>query len=265
MTSSEAPRTADPFVDYYVRESVSPRTIERFLGTMNAVLRVRARTGLPVAALDIADVGCNTGTQSLMWAERGHRVRGLDINEGLLEVARARAREAGKHAQFTLGSATALPWENGSVDVCLLPELLEHVADWETCLSEAARVLRRGGTLFVSTTNALCPIQNEFDLPLYSWYPGPLKRRYERLSVTTRPELVQHAKFPAVHWFTPYGLAKHLAQLGFQTFDRFDSIDADEKSGAQRLALKVIRAVPPVRWLAHVATPYSALVANKVR
>jgi 2-polyprenyl-6-hydroxyphenyl methylase/3-demethylubiquinone-9 3-methyltransferase len=261
----ETPHTADPFVDYYVRESVSDRTVERFLGTMGAVLRVRARAGLPVETLDVADVGCNTGTQSLMWAERGHRVRGLDINEGLLEVARARSREAGRSAEFTLGSATALPWDSASFDVCLLPELLEHVADWETCLSEAARVLRRGGTLFVSTTNALCPIQNEFDLPLYSWYPKPLKRRYERLSVTTRPELVQHAKFPAVHWFTSRGLAKHLATLGFESFDRFDTMDVARKSGAQRLVLKVIRTVPPVRWLAHVATPYTALVANKVR
>ena len=75
------------------------------------------------------------------------------------------------------------------MDVCLLPELLEHVADWQSCLKEAPRVLRSGGLLYLSTTNVLRPRQEEFNLPLYSWYPGPLKRYCERLAMTTRPAL----------------------------------------------------------------------------
>ena len=262
-STSDASRGNDPFVDYYVRESTSPRTINRFQGTMNAVLRVRAGQDLPVDSLDVADVGCNTGTQSLIWAERGHRVRGIDINEALLEVARLRSKQAGRGVTFTLGSATELPWEANSMDVCLLPELLEHVADWQTCLSEACRVLRSGGTLFLSTTNTLCPVQNEFDVPLYSWFPNSVKRHYERLAVTTRPELVKHAKFPAVNWFTPYGLAKYLDKRGFETFDRFDVIDVSNKSAMQRSVLGVVRSIRPLRWLAHVATPYTMLIANK--
>ncbi len=92
----------------------------------------------------------------------------------------------------------------------MLPELLEHVEDWQTCLNEAVRALRPGGALYLSTTNALNPVQDEFELPFYSWYPGFLKRHYERLAVTTRPELVNHAKYPAVHWFTFFGLKPYL-------------------------------------------------------
>lgn len=261
--SSDLAEGTDPFVNYYVRASVSPRMLERFRGTLEAVLRVRVADGLPVESLDIADVGCNTGSQSLLWAERGHRVRGLDINEELIKVAALRCERAGKTAKFTVGSATDLPWESNSVDVCLLPELLEHVENWERCLTEAIRVLRKGGTLFLSTTNALCPKQEEFALPFYSWYPTILKKRYERLSVTTRPELVNHAKFPAVHWFTPYGLGAFLHGHGFVTFDRFDFMDIASKNGAQRFVLQTVRAVPPLRWLAHVATPYTAIIANK--
>jgi 2-polyprenyl-6-hydroxyphenyl methylase/3-demethylubiquinone-9 3-methyltransferase len=261
-TTTNSPPSNDPFVDYYVRESVSPRTVERFRGTMRGVLRVRAAVGLPVASLEVADVGCNTGTQSLLWADEGHRVRGLDINEGLLEVARTRSRQAGKDIDFALGSATELPWPSSSVDVCLLPELLEHVADWEGCLEEACRVVRPGGTLYLSTTNALCPVQNEFDMPCYSWFPAPLKRHYEKLSVTTRPELVNHAKYPAVHWFTPYGLGKYLHERGFETFDRFDAMDTTGFGVVARALVGATR-IPPLRWLAHVATPYTMLIANK--
>src|SRR5688500_4870355 len=85
------PRNDDPFVDYYVEESISPRTVERFQAIMDALLRVRRAQGLSVDQLRVADVGCNTGTQSMMWADRGDMVFGLDINEGLLAVARERA------------------------------------------------------------------------------------------------------------------------------------------------------------------------------
>jgi 2-polyprenyl-6-hydroxyphenyl methylase/3-demethylubiquinone-9 3-methyltransferase len=260
-TTAEA---ADPFVDYYVRASVSPSMLERLRGTLEAVLRVRAAAGLRTTSLDVADVGCNTGSQSLLWAERGHNVQGLDINEELLKVAAARCQQAGRAARFVLGNATALPWQTGSIDVCLLPELLEHVADWEQCLSEAARVLRVGGTLFLSTTNALCPKQEEFALPMYSWYPRRLKKYYERLSVTTRPELVNYAKYPAIHWFTQTGLAAHLRRRGFETFDRFDFMDTALKSPVERLVVGTLRSVPPLRWLGYALTPYTAIIANKI-
>lgn len=262
MATSEA-RNGDPFVDYYVQESVSPRTVERFQAIMDAVLRVRRAEGLSLEGLSVADVGCNTGTQSLMWANRGHRVFGLDINEGLLAVARTRSKQAGKDIDFSLGSATSLPWQPGSMDVVILPELLEHVEDWQSCLNEGCRVLKTGGTLFLSTTNALCPMQNEFDVPLYSWFPRPIKKYYERLSVTTRPELVKHAKYPAVHWFTTHGLSTYLRARGFETYDRFDMMETAGKGAVQRFVVGTIRAVPPIRWIGHVLTPYTAIVAKK--
>ena len=161
-----------------------------------------------MAHLRVADIGCGAGTQSLLWAELGHSVFGLDVNAPLVEVAQRRAAERGLPVDFRVGTATALPLEDSSVDVCLLPELLEHVPDWEACLREAARSLDVGGLLYVSTTNVLCPVQSEFNLPLYSWYPSFVKRRYERLAVTTRPAIANYAKYPAVNWFTFYASAR---------------------------------------------------------
>jgi 2-polyprenyl-6-hydroxyphenyl methylase/3-demethylubiquinone-9 3-methyltransferase len=59
-------------------------------------------------------------------------------------------------------------WPNRSMDVCLVPELLEHVREWRECLADFARVLRPGGVLVLTTNNKLCPVQQEFNLPLYS-------------------------------------------------------------------------------------------------
>jgi 2-polyprenyl-6-hydroxyphenyl methylase/3-demethylubiquinone-9 3-methyltransferase len=146
------------------------------------------------------------------------------------------------------------------MDICLLPELLEHVADWRTCLMEASRVLRPKGLLYLSTTNVLCPSQQEFNLPLYSWYPGVLKRYCERLALTSRPEIANHARYPAVNWFSFYGLSRFLAPLGFRCLDRFDLIDLESKSGSARAVVALLQRSRLLRVLAHVATPGTALV-----
>jgi ubiquinone/menaquinone biosynthesis C-methylase UbiE len=261
MTSVPHSGPADPFADYYAEESLSQSTIARFSSTKDAVLRVLRHAGLPYRELLVADIGCGAGTQSMLWARDGHHVAGIDINETLIGLARKRAAEAGLEVRFECSSAVKLPWRNGSMDVCLLPELLEHVVEWEACLSEAVRILKRGGLLYLSTTNRLCPVQQEFDLPLYSWYPGWLKRRYERLSVTTRPELVNHAKFPAVTWFDFYSLRRTPQLRGFRCLDRFDVAALAEHGTPARMILGVVRRVAPLRWLAHVATPYTAVFA----
>ena len=196
-----------------------------------SLLAARGRVG---ERLEVADIGCGAGTQALLWAELGHSVHGLDVNAPLVDVARKRAAEAGLAARFDVGTATSLPYARASMDVCLLPELLEHVPDWQACVNEAARVLKPGGVLFLSTTNALCPVQDEFNLPLYSWYPDFVKHRYERLAVTTRPEIANYAKYPAVHWFTFYELRNFLRPKGFECLDRFDMIDLVPDRGRVR-------------------------------
>jgi 2-polyprenyl-6-hydroxyphenyl methylase/3-demethylubiquinone-9 3-methyltransferase len=261
MTSMPSWKSADPFAEYYAEESLSASTIARFSSTKDAVLRVLRRAGLLSRELQVADIGCGAGTQSMLWARDGHHVSGIDINDTLVGFARKRAAEAGLEICFECASAVKIPWTSGSMDVCLLPELLEHVAEWEACLAEAVRVLKPHGLLYLSTTNRLCPVQQEFDLQFYSWYPGWLKRRYEKLSVTTRPELVNHAKFPAVNWFDFYSLRRSPQLRGFRCLDRFDVAALAEHGAPARVILALIRGVAPLRWLGHVATPYTAVFA----
>ena len=219
--------------------------------------------GPATRALNVGDVGCGAGTQSRLWAERGHKVWGVDINKPLIALARKRAREAGLTVAFDVASATSLPWPDRSMDLCLVPDLLEHVADWRACLAECVRVLKPGGALYISTTNLLCPSQEQFDLPLYSWYPGFVKRHYEDLACTSRPELAGYATYPAVNWFTFYGLRKHLACHGMASIDRFDMIELERRGMATRALVRLLRAAPPLRLLAHMATPYTVLLAFK--
>jgi 2-polyprenyl-3-methyl-5-hydroxy-6-metoxy-1,4-benzoquinol methylase len=253
----------EEFIEYYSEKSFLPEQLRHFSSVRDAILRALSRNNGCLASYEILDVGCAAGGQCSVWAEQGHCVHGIDVNGSLIEIAREKAREAGQAIDYRLGSATELPWNDGSMDVCIAMELLEHIEDWRACLREVARVVKPGGALFVSTTSTLCPVQHEFNLAGYSWYPGPLKRHFERLAKTTRPALANYAKYPAVNWFDPYRLGSELKARGFSPYDRFDLVDATGKSGIAKVILSSIQSLPPLRFLAHVCTPGTYLLAIK--
>jgi hypothetical protein len=107
-------------------------------------------------------------------------------------------------------------------------------------------------------------VQEEFNLPLYSWYPAILKRHYEHLALTTRPEIANHAKYPAVHWFTYYQLCNALRERGFDRFmDRLDMIEIRVKDSFQARVAGVLKSVPFSRFLVQMITDGSYVLAFK--
>lgn len=251
------------FFEYYKTASESPETLERSRGIYDSLVACMQSDGVDTAQpLDVADIGCGAGTQSMLWARAGHRVSGIDINTDLIELARNRAAAAGLPVTFLVGSADALPWDSGKFDVCIVPELLEHVETWERCLDEVCRIVKPGGYLFLTTTNRLCPKQQEFNLPAYSWYPSWLKRKCLELARTTRRDWVEYAQYPAVNWFSPGELARELRRRGYSSFDRFDLIARRNPSGAKSALARLVASSGALRQLAYLATPYTLLVAR---
>lgn len=258
------PNADQRFVEYYAEQSASAATRHRFEGVRRVTLEARTAAGESTHNLDIVDIGCGAGTQTLLWAADGHRARGVDISAPLIELARKRAGETGVPAEFLVGSASRLPIADATLDIVLVSELLEHLEDWESCVNEAVRVLRPGGVLYMSTTNRLCPIQQEFALPAYSWYPRALKKRCETLAVTTHGHWVQHTSFPAVHWFSFYQLKDYLRERGVTSKDRFDVMQTSP-SRLRTAIVGAIRASSLLRFAAHVLTPYTVVVGHRPR
>src|SRR5688572_14923777 len=126
MGSGSLDHSSHPqFFQYYSEESLSAEAHDRFRAIRDAIIRVQpADWGRK--RLSVADIGCGAGTQSMLWAELGHKVHGLDINQPLLDVAQSRAAAKGFDIEFSLGTAASLPWPDRSMDACLAVELLEH-------------------------------------------------------------------------------------------------------------------------------------------
>lgn len=96
----------------------------------------------------VLDLGC--GDARLTVELQARRIVGADVSRVALERARGRAREHDiELVELTPGAV--MPFEDGTFDLILLAETIEHVVDTQTLLSEARRVLRPGGEIAVTT------------------------------------------------------------------------------------------------------------------
>lgn len=101
----------------------------------------------------VLDVGCGTGAAARYAAtivKPNGRVIGVDINPGMLEVARTVSATEGNAIEWRELSAYELTREITNVDVVLCAQVLQFLADRQQALSEMGRVLKSDGTLFLS-------------------------------------------------------------------------------------------------------------------
>ncbi|WP_409056794.1 methyltransferase domain-containing protein [Streptomyces sp. SYP-A7185] len=105
----------------------------------------RLRDWLPEAPGDLLDLGCGTGSLSLLAAERGHRVTGVDLSPNMVELARAKL--AGHAAEFLVGDAGAPPVAGRRFDVILARHVLWALPELEETLRHWCGLLRPGGRL----------------------------------------------------------------------------------------------------------------------
>src|SRR3984957_6165240 len=102
---------------------------------------------LPPAPAAIADIGCGTGSLSVLLAAEGYAVTGLDFAPAMIRAARAKARTAGVSARFVLSDAAAPVLPPGSFDVVLARHVLWGMPEIGSSLAAWLRLLLPGGTL----------------------------------------------------------------------------------------------------------------------
>jgi ubiquinone/menaquinone biosynthesis C-methylase UbiE len=99
--------------------------------------------------LDVLDVGCGTAFLALQLAGLGHRAVGVDGVEAMLNVARAKASQAGLTIDFRLADAAALPFAPASFDLVVERHVLWTMPNPTAALADWVRVLRPGGRLIL--------------------------------------------------------------------------------------------------------------------
>jgi len=123
----------------------------------NFVARMRS-SGIGLKGKNVLDVGCAYGGMSIEPARMGARVIGIDVDEGLLELARINARDD-VDVTFLNCDASSVDFHDhvpeNWADVIIINDVLEHIYDTGALLENLARASRRGCLLYFVVPNGM--------------------------------------------------------------------------------------------------------------
>jgi ubiquinone/menaquinone biosynthesis C-methylase UbiE len=139
-------------------------------------LQSKALAELQPAADDrVLDVACGAGALVIEVAPRVERAVGVDLADGMLEIARSRLRAAEDdhplaNVEFLQGPSDALPFADGSFTAVVCTTALHHFPDAQRSINEMARVLEPGGRVVIGdmcrdalTTKVADPLLRRFE------------------------------------------------------------------------------------------------------
>ncbi len=105
----------------------------------------------------VLDIGSGPGFLAVEMAAavgRGGHVRGVDVSDDMLRMARARqVPPDSAPVEFARGGAEQLPVPDGDADVAVSTQVLEYVPDVPRALAEIRRALRPGGRVLILDTD----------------------------------------------------------------------------------------------------------------
>jgi SAM-dependent methyltransferase len=179
------------------------------------VLTVDFRRLGDLSGTRVLDLGCGGGRHAFEAARRGAHVVALDADRAELDqvlavaVAMEQAGEIpeGGSIRPAAGDATAMPFADGSFDVVIAAEVLEHIPADAAAFAELARVLRPGGVVAVTVPawlpERVCWLLSDD----YHNTPGGHLRiftRYELQTKLARAGLVENGHHHAHGLHSPY-------------------------------------------------------------
>ncbi|MDA8094299.1 MAG: methyltransferase domain-containing protein [Betaproteobacteria bacterium] len=181
-----------------------------------------ARTG---EFQNMLDIGCGNGIFSAEAKSRtGCALHGVDGSDYALQQAKAIGFES--LALIEDFNTSLLPFETGRFDFCLCKDLLEHLMHPEFVMSEAFRVLQKGGFLLAHVPNHFTLhgrlrflLQNEIDT--YGYFPDAKRWEQPHIRFFRYEDLVELGE--ATGFQTIANLSHHFPAIPLLRFLPFSS------------------------------------------
>ena len=105
----------------------------------------------------VLDYGCNVGYGCKVLSSVTQRIVGVDVSEKAVEIARNQYGSEG--VEFQVVDGVTLPFDDATFDLVVSFQVIEHIGDYESYLSEIKRVLTRPGCAIFTTPNAVVRLE----------------------------------------------------------------------------------------------------------
>jgi ubiquinone/menaquinone biosynthesis C-methylase UbiE len=121
---------------------------KKSMGEFTALAR-RVAEKLPPRA-SVLELAPGPGYFAIELAKLGHyRIKGLDISQTFVEIARANAADAHVRVDFERGNASEIPFAHGTFDFLLCRAAFKNFSEPVRALQEMHRVLKPGGQALI--------------------------------------------------------------------------------------------------------------------
>ena len=107
------------------------------------------KTWIPAANATILDIGCGTGSLSVILARLGHTVTGIDLSPSMISLVRTKAAAYGLEIEFHIMDASHVQLAEDQFDVILCRHLLWALSEPEQVLQRWIKLLKPGGRLIL--------------------------------------------------------------------------------------------------------------------
>lgn len=137
----------DRLADRYARQPIADEDAYR--------TKLRVTQGYFRRDMEVLEFGCGTGGTAIIHAPFVRHIRAIDFSEKMLEIARARAADAGvENISFERADIAELTAVDGRYDAVLGLSILHLLEDKDAVIAKVFAMLKPGG-IFVSSTTCI--------------------------------------------------------------------------------------------------------------
>ena len=144
QTDQPAPRAAKPYkgmamegliAKWYTKIRQNDEELGELVSRLSDMLPAGSR---------VLEVAPGPGYLAIELARRGYQVVGLDISASFVQIARAKAQEAGVAVDFQRGNASAMPFDGDTFDFSICRAAFKNFTEPARAIEEMYRVLKPG-------------------------------------------------------------------------------------------------------------------------
>jgi|GEM_PF-2385187 len=188
-----------------VGPEVTRRSLKKELsrGTALSALNYLTSKGVTIEGARVLDLGAGLGKLSVEAALHGAQPVAVEPGHGLGEIISERLASEKTRLRGAVVAATGeqLPFRDGCFDIVISLQVLEHVRNPYEVVQEAFRVLKPGGSFYLTCENYLSFWEPHYNVAWLPLMPKPLGSFYLRLRGRS-PEFlntsITYTTFPSI-------------------------------------------------------------------